>query len=432
MSAGRAARRPRALRNCSSAKSNAQPTADEGEESGTYMVRVARAAPFHPQPGRDAFRDILVFEERLKQNAERLQKQRRKYEAFLLSLVAIILYLAYTVFIIPSIYSLVHYGNVAFLLVSLMTLVLFFATGMYSEKITYAYKFVPQANRALRPFNIYLNTRTRARFPFLASLFRSSPPAAVAATTPPPNANANANANANTPPLSSAPLSRRTSSSSSHSSASSVRSSRGNRSPPGSPVSRSPGPSPPPPRGVPLAPIPPAQNPRGELIFSSRVSAAFREGYERYRGDWERRRTDGLKTDGRKLKWFPWGSGSGSGGGGSGSEKEKERERYASAESELGARRETQRGRSMSTASSAAGSRQSSPRRHRQSFSIASASSSTSSSPSPPPSRPSSPPHGDPKLFVAAEISGRIRAESFSALLSTMDEDGTDGTTGDG
>ena len=32
---------------------------------------MARSTPFHPQPGRDAFRDILVFEERLKQNAER-------------------------------------------------------------------------------------------------------------------------------------------------------------------------------------------------------------------------------------------------------------------------------------------------------------------------------------------------------------------------
>lgn len=41
---------------------------------------------------------------------------------------------------------------------------------------------------------------------------------------------------------------------------------------------------------VPLAPIPPSNNPRGELIFSSKVTPAYREGYEKYRGDWEKRR----------------------------------------------------------------------------------------------------------------------------------------------
>lgn len=121
-----------------------------------------------------------------------LQKQRRKYEgalpppprpppppdpdadhlaprttAFLCSLIGVIAYLAYVVFVLPSIvrppppphlredvprltpplvspeqYSLVHYGNVALLLVAVTTLVLFFATGMYSEKIAYAHKCV--------------------------------------------------------------------------------------------------------------------------------------------------------------------------------------------------------------------------------------------------------------------------------------------------
>ena len=39
--------------------------------------------------------------------------------------------------------------------------------------------------------------------------------------------------------------------------------------------------------------IPPSSNPRGELIFSSRVHAAFREGYERYRENYERRLQSG-------------------------------------------------------------------------------------------------------------------------------------------
>ncbi|GEM09749.1 hypothetical protein Rt10032_c09g3766 [Rhodotorula toruloides] len=105
-----------------------------------------RARTFHPSATRESFKDLLIFEERLKQNAERLQKQRRKYEAFLFSLVGVIVYLGYGVFVLPSIYSLVHYGNIAMLLVAVTTLILFFATGMYSEKIAYAHKCVRPAS----------------------------------------------------------------------------------------------------------------------------------------------------------------------------------------------------------------------------------------------------------------------------------------------
>ncbi|ORY89401.1 Spo7-like protein-domain-containing protein [Leucosporidium creatinivorum] len=143
----------------------------------------ARGDSFSPPANLSSYKDLLIFEERLKQNAERLQKQRRKYEAFLISLIIFIVYLGYTVLILPSIYSLVHYGNVALLLVSLVTLGLFFATGMYSEKIAYAYKFVPQANRALRPLNIYLNTRHRSRFSFLNFFRFTSTPSSPAVTS---------------------------------------------------------------------------------------------------------------------------------------------------------------------------------------------------------------------------------------------------------
>ena len=160
------------------------------------------------------------------------------------------------------------------LFVSLTTLVLFFASGTYSEKIGYAnrcvscplpcwpsasplptthHSYVPHANRALRNFNMYLNVRRpplRTKLPFnpLAYLFPRPAP------SPPP--------------------------------------SRGHGS-------RSPSPSPSPPHGAakrsasaPIPPIPPASNPRGELIFSSRVDRAFRESYERYRAAFERRREE--------------------------------------------------------------------------------------------------------------------------------------------
>lgn len=41
-----------------------------------------------------------------------------------------------------------------------------------------------------------------------------------------------------------------------------------------------------------MATMPTSSNPRGELIFSSRVDKTFREGYERYRAAFERRREE--------------------------------------------------------------------------------------------------------------------------------------------
>ncbi|POY72266.1 hypothetical protein BMF94_4709 [Rhodotorula taiwanensis] len=319
--------------------------------SGTSSLAAAGRSGFHPPANRESFKDLLVFEERLKQNAERLQKQRRKYEAFLLTLSGVIAYLGYSVFVLPSIYSLVHYSNVAMLLVAATTLVLFFATGMYSEKIAYAHKFVPQANRALRPFNIYLNTRRRSRFVFVSRWFNSNPAAAAGAGAPLSRTSSIRSNASSTSTASSggggggAPLSRQTSNASSASSASE----NGFRSPPASPplspmasppespsatassrtidlpslppipTTTSSNPTPPTTAStsssreavtralpvvnstssrqpVPLPPIPPSLNPRGELIFSSRVSPAFREGYERYRGEWERRRAEAKRA----------------------------------------------------------------------------------------------------------------------------------------
>lgn len=48
-----------------------------------------------------------------------------------------------------------------------------------------------------------------------------------------------------------------------------------------------------------IPPIPPTTNPRGELIFSSRVDKTFKEGYERYRAAFERRRAEKL----REVRW---------------------------------------------------------------------------------------------------------------------------------
>ena len=52
--------------------------------------------------------------------------------------------------------------------------------------------------------------------------------------------------------------------------------------------------------------IPPSSNPRGELIFSSRVDKSFKEGYERYRNAFERRREEKAMEEARRNggRWF--------------------------------------------------------------------------------------------------------------------------------
>jgi hypothetical protein len=63
-----------------------------------------------------------------------------------------------------------------------------------------------------------------------------------------------------------------------------------------------------------IATIPPSNNPRGELIFSSRVDRGFREGYERYRSAFERRREEKAREEARRnAKWFRRASSQGTG-----------------------------------------------------------------------------------------------------------------------
>lgn len=143
-------------------------------------------------------------------------------------------------------------------------------------------RFVPQANRALRYFNIYLNTKRPPRKWSLnpLNLFRSSAALSSSTSTSP------------TPGLARVPSSSglrtsrsRSPQSSSSSSSSSSFSAISSRNP------------------VPLAPLPPANNPRGELIFSSKVSQHYRDGYDKYRSDWERRRQSTRKPE---LSYTAW------------------------------------------------------------------------------------------------------------------------------
>ncbi|PPR06729.1 hypothetical protein CVT26_001334 [Gymnopilus dilepis] len=223
---------------------------------------------FGPPNDTATYKDLLLFEERLKTNAANLQKRKSRYQQVLLPPHISLLSIPYAMllhWLLPDFYPtdkdvLLHpYVASGLLFVSVTTLVLFFASGMYSEKIAYANKYVPHANRALRNFNMYLNVRK----PPLRSKFYWNP---LTFFFPRPNEHA--------------------------------QSSR-SRSP--SPTSRNR------PRSAsttrPIQTIPPSTNPRGELIFSSRVDKTFRESYERYRAAFERRREEKLYNELRR-KWY--------------------------------------------------------------------------------------------------------------------------------
>ena len=133
------------------------------------------------------------------------------------------------------------------------------------------FRYVPHANRALRNFNMYLNLRQpplRSRFPL--TLFRNP-----SSHNPPPSPLRSPTSHR--PPSPTRPLSKRS------------------------------------PSAIPITPIPPSSNPRGELIFSSRVDRSFRDSYDRYRSAFERRKEEKEREAfftrtyiGRFLAALPW------------------------------------------------------------------------------------------------------------------------------
>jgi Spo7-like protein len=274
---------------------------------------------FFPPNDPATYRDLLLFEERLKTNALILNRRKSRYQCmsylhlpfselflhitsrlvFLVQLIFAIIFLLCEVLLhtpflsvpyqyllrraFPNIYGsdvevrLHPYVASGLLFVSVTTLLLFFATGLYSEKIGYANRcghwhffctlkftlrsYVPHANRALRSFNMYLNMRQaphRSLYNPLSYLFPRPFSPHDRSTTP---------NRARSP--SPTQLGRRSSS------------------------------------AVPMPSIPPTTNPRGELIFSSRVDRSFREAYERYRAAFERKR-DERERQAAASTWTGW------------------------------------------------------------------------------------------------------------------------------
>ncbi|XP_006455462.1 hypothetical protein AGABI2DRAFT_187784 [Agaricus bisporus var. bisporus H97] len=248
-------------------------------------------ARVYPSPEHAAFRDLNIFEERLRETAAGLQRRKHRYQLFLAQLLAVIIlllievllppdisilsipYKAFLCWLLPEVYAndsvvILHpYFTTGLLFVSVTTLVLFFASGTYSEKIAYANKYVPHTNRALRAFNMFFNTRQ----PPLRSKFLSNP---LSFFFPRPNEITKPISSRSPSPSSPQIESPSTSSTSSSTSTSRPRSQSSSR---------------------PIHSIPPARNSRGEIIFSRRVSKEYQEGYDRYRANFEKKREEVLR-----------------------------------------------------------------------------------------------------------------------------------------
>ncbi|RDB28197.1 hypothetical protein Hypma_001518 [Hypsizygus marmoreus] len=119
---------------------------------------------FYPSNYNATYRDLLLFEERLKTTAASLQRRKARYQLFLFQLLLVIAFLLSEVLLppqssllaipykmllqhlLPDIYisesevqvTVYPYFLSGLLFVSVTILVLFFSSGMYSEKIAYA------------------------------------------------------------------------------------------------------------------------------------------------------------------------------------------------------------------------------------------------------------------------------------------------------
>ncbi|ORY35912.1 hypothetical protein BCR39DRAFT_556037 [Naematelia encephala] len=261
-------------------------TPSPSETRSSTPNRPAATAPFHPTADTATYRDLLLFEERLKMNAEMLRRRRRRYSedgvafskggdegAFLYSCLAMLVFTAHRLVLHPPQDLLTVRALQVMLAVVIITLVLFFASGMYEEKIRYAHSYINHSNKALRPLNMHLNMKRPrltpatllAYLPFSIPFLGTLPTSSISQLKPP-----------TAPP---APIKTRRLSS----------------------------------NGV-MATIPPSNNPRGELIFSSRVDRSFREGYERYRAAFERRREEKAREEARlanRGRWFGFSTGHG-------------------------------------------------------------------------------------------------------------------------
>ncbi|KAJ3054351.1 hypothetical protein HK097_002015 [Rhizophlyctis rosea] len=115
--------------------------------------------------------DIARFEERLRLEKSRLDKTRVKWQALLAVLLASVLYLGYHAW--KSSPRVDEKGNAMKdpwhffgLIVTGSSLIVFFASGLYNDKVSIPSNYEARCNRALKPFNMNFNKEFKGEITF--------------------------------------------------------------------------------------------------------------------------------------------------------------------------------------------------------------------------------------------------------------------------
>lgn len=109
--------------------------------------------PRHPL---NTFKNLIVMEESLRQQYIAMAISRKKHVLFFSFLVLSSTYFGYAMFINPSIYRLVNFFDQLMFMASIVILGLFYLTGLYTKAFVYSPRFIHNANKGLRPFNVKL------------------------------------------------------------------------------------------------------------------------------------------------------------------------------------------------------------------------------------------------------------------------------------
>ncbi|KAK9371089.1 Sporulation/nuclear morphology [Lipomyces kononenkoae] len=127
-----------------------------------------------PSSPTQIYRNMLVLEESLRSQYIALRVRRYKYTLFCGLLVLWTVYFYYGVFIWCSVYAYVHLFHKLCLMIGIVTLSLFYLSGLYSKTMVYPRKFLSNTNKGLRQFNLKLvSTHSSTSKAFLGATKRA-------------------------------------------------------------------------------------------------------------------------------------------------------------------------------------------------------------------------------------------------------------------
>ncbi|KAI9202452.1 uncharacterized protein BJ171DRAFT_180452 [Polychytrium aggregatum] len=144
----------------SSPVANIENTLVEHSNGASTGERLERSIESHLRLDERTFKDLAIFEERLRMNMERFNSSRRRWEAAFCMVILALFFFAYMLWSDKTVDeegrtrpNLLFFGGFIFFAGVLLW---FIASGTYTEKVIKPAKYIVQANRALKPFNMEL------------------------------------------------------------------------------------------------------------------------------------------------------------------------------------------------------------------------------------------------------------------------------------